>query len=99
MDVTKRRAWEHPILGSYQSVRIEASVLRHFRRHRQLKRAAREAGAQLLGHVTDQLVIVSQAAGPRLTDERGRYAFRSGPPRCASRYPAVRGPRLLYLGE
>jgi len=93
------RRWERPFPQSDQSLRIDAAVLRHLRRHRQVKSSAREAGGQLYGRVTNELVTVSHTAGPHASDERGRFAFRSDPQRAQADIERFAGRRLLYLGE
>ncbi|WP_407060400.1 Mov34/MPN/PAD-1 family protein [Burkholderia ubonensis] len=82
-----------------QRVEISNAALAHFHRHRQRRAWAREAGGQIFGTVTAEVVRVLEAYGPRRTDERTRISFRSDPvsaqqeiDRCAQR-------GLVYLGE
>lgn len=91
--------WTARFPGSVQRLRIEPNVLDHVRRFRQSKLTAAEAGGQLFGTVTSELVQVSCVSGPHRGDERSRYSFRSDP-RAAQREInrfAARG--LAYLGE
>lgn len=91
--------WERTFPGARQSLRIEPSVLRHIRRYRQVRPSAREGGGQLYGAVTDERVTVSHVAGPRRTDERGRFWFRSDPKKAQIDIERFARRSLLYLGE
>ena len=91
--------WERPIPQSDQFLRIVPSVLRHIRRHRQASFAAREAGGQLFGRLTPELVLVSHVSGPYARDERGRYTFRSNPQAAQMAIERFARRGLLYLGE
>jgi integrative and conjugative element protein (TIGR02256 family) len=92
-------AWEAAFPNSLQRARITPGVLDYVRRFRQAQASAHEAGGQLFGTVTPELVLVSEVAGPHRTDERSRYAFRSDP-RAAQKEIARFAKRgLAYLGE
>ena len=93
------RRWEQPFPHSHQCLRIEPSVLRHIRRHRQVQRTSPEAGGQLFGRVSDDLVTVTHVAGPRAADERNRFTFRSDPVRAQADIERFARRGLLYLGE
>jgi integrative and conjugative element protein (TIGR02256 family) len=85
--------------GSTQRLRIEPSVLDRVRRYRQSKLSEPEAGGQLFGMVTPQLVTVNAASGPHRSDERSRYSFRSDPRIAQSEIKRFAGRGLVYLGE
>jgi len=95
----RSRHWERLIPGSTQSVRIEPSVLRHIRAHRQAGVAAHEAGGQLFGRVTPERVVVTHAVGPRSSDERHRFGFRSNPQTAQAAIERFARRGRLYLGE
>jgi integrative and conjugative element protein (TIGR02256 family) len=87
------------LVGSDQEVRIERSVLEHFRKWRQRSSRATEAGGQIFGVVSRSHVDVKKATGPYSGDERERYRYRSDP-QAAQRSiddRALEG--LVYLGE
>jgi integrative and conjugative element protein (TIGR02256 family) len=68
-------------------------------RYRQTSERATEAGGQLFGAITPELILVSRATGPYPGDERSRYRYRSDP---AAAQRAIRQQSksgLLYLGE
>lgn len=92
-------AWEAGFPGSVQRLRIEPSALEYVRKYRQTSFSALEAGGQLFGRVTPDLVTVSAVAGPHRSDERSRFAFRSDPG--AAQHDIQRFARrgLVYLGE
>jgi len=69
------RPWIGQFPNSDQSLRIQARILRHLRRHRQSDSTAYEAGGQLFGRIAPALVTVTRALGPRATDERRRFAI------------------------
>jgi integrative and conjugative element protein (TIGR02256 family) len=92
-----------PVMGHLadvdQRVQMCADVLAHVRRHRQLAWRATEAGGQLFGSITAELVDVTKATGPYSGDERSRHRYRSNP---AAAQRAIREQSqvgLLYLGE
>lgn len=99
MLVRGQRSWEQRFPDSHQCLRIEPSVLRHIRRHRQVQQSSPEAGGQLFGRVTDTLVSITHAAGPRAGDERGRFTFRSDPETAQADIGRFARRGLLYLGE
>lgn len=85
--------------GSDQRVEISADALAHVRSFRQTSARATEAGGQLFGTITPELVYVTRATGPYPRDERSRYRYRSDP---AAAQRAIRQQSqagLLYLGE
>lgn len=82
-----------------QRVELSADAMIHMRGYRQMSVRATEAGGQLFGTITPQLIRVSKATGPYPADERSRYRYRSNP---ASAQRAVQKQfqaGLLYLGE
>jgi integrative and conjugative element protein (TIGR02256 family) len=85
--------------GVDQRVGISADALVHVRSFRQTSARATEAGGQLFGTITPELVHVTKATGPYPRDERSRYRYRSDP---AAAQHAIRQQSqagLLYLGE
>lgn len=92
-----------PVMGHLadvdQRVRLGADVLSHVRAHRQLSSRATEAGGQLFGTITPELIDVTRVTGPYTGDERSRYRYRSNPAtaQCAIQEQSQAG--LLYLGE
>jgi integrative and conjugative element protein (TIGR02256 family) len=95
----RARRWEQQFPHSDQCLRIEPSVLRYIRRHRQAQQPSREAGGQLFGRVTGDLVTVTHAAGPRSADERRCFTFRSDPVSAQADIERFARRGLLYLGE
>lgn len=61
----------YPIGTAGQLLVFSDDVLKHFDAHRQLRLLQREAGGQLFASLTDELVLVEAATGPRPTDRRG----------------------------
>jgi len=82
-----------------QRVAISNTALAHFHRHRQRRAWAREAGGQIFGTVTAEVVRVLEAHGPRRTDERTRFSFRSDPVSAQQEIDHCAQRGLVYLGE
>ncbi|MGY0574193.1 Mov34/MPN/PAD-1 family protein [Bradyrhizobium sp. RDM12] len=66
---------EFEIGASGQSLRLDASVIRHFDRNRQTRPWHREAGGLLFARFDLPLIDVVEATGPRRGDRRGRYSY------------------------
>jgi integrative and conjugative element protein (TIGR02256 family) len=92
-----------PVMGHIadvnQRVRLCADVLSHVRGHRQLSSRAAEAGGQLFGTITAELIDVIKATGPYTGDERSRYRYRSNPSAAQRAIQQQSQVGLLYLGE
>jgi integrative and conjugative element protein (TIGR02256 family) len=82
-----------------QRVEISNAALAHFHHHRQRRAWAREAGGQIFGTVTAEVVRVLEAYGPRRTDERTRTSFRSDPVSAQQEIDRCVERGLVYLGE
>ena len=82
-----------------QRVQLCADVLSHVRGQRQLSSKATEAGGQLFGTITAELITVSRATGPYTGDERSRYQYRSNPAAAQRAIQEQLHAGLLYLGE
>ena len=82
-----------------QRVQLCADVLSHVRGHRQISSKATEAGGQLFGTITAELITVSSATGPYTSDERSRYRYRSNPAAAQRAIQEQSQAGLLYLGE
>jgi len=82
-----------------QRVQLCADVLSHVRGQRQLSSKATEAGGQLFGTITAELINVSRATGPYTSDERSRYRYRSNPGAAQRAIQEQSQAGLLYLGE
>ena len=87
------------MLEASQMLLLEPSVIKHIESHRQLVFAAKEAGGQLFGVVSEELVRVVRATGPYRGDERGRYFYRSNPVAAQNAIEKQSKSGLLYLGE
>lgn len=70
-----RSVMDFEIGSSGQSLRLDASVIRHFDRNRQIRPWHREAGGLLFARFALPLVDIVEATGPRRTDRRGRYSY------------------------
>ena len=92
-----------PVMGHLvdvdQRVRLCADVLSHVRGHRQLSSRATEAGGQLFGTITAELIDVTKATGPYTGDERSRYRYRSNPAAAQRAIQEQSQASQLYLGE
>lgn len=98
------RQADHPAIqgrlnGVAQRVELSPQVLAHVRQHRQTTARATEAGGQLFGTITPELIIVSKATGPYPGDERSRYRYRSNPAAAQRAIQEQSRIGLLYLGE
>jgi integrative and conjugative element protein (TIGR02256 family) len=82
-----------------QRVEISIAALAHFHHHRQRRAWAREAGGQIFGTVTAEVVRVLETYGPRRTDERTRTSFRSDPVSAQQEVDRCVERGLVYLGE
>lgn len=87
------------LAGVDQRVRLGANVLSKVREHRQLSSRATEAGGQLFGTITAELIDVIEATGPYTGDERSRYRYRSNPAAAQRAVQEQSQAGLLYLGE
>jgi integrative and conjugative element protein (TIGR02256 family) len=85
--------------GVDQRVQLSADVLSHMRGHRQISSRATEAGGQLFGTITAELIDVTKATGPYTDDERSRYRYRSNPAAAQRAIQEQSQAGLLYLGE
>lgn len=92
-----------PVMGHLadvnQRARLCADVLSHVRGHRQLSSKATEAGGQLFGTITEELIDVTKATGPFTGDERSRYRYRSNSSAAQRAIQEQSQAGLLYLGE
>lgn len=82
-----------------QRVELVADVLRYVRGYRQTSSKAAEAGGQLFGTISPELIRVSKATGPYFNDERSRYRYRSNPAAAQKAIQRQFQAGLLYLGE
>ena len=87
----------HP--GISQVVRIDAAVIQHVRKHRQMRPWASEAGGQLFGSISADEVAVTVVSGPYRGDDRGRYHYRSNPQAAQAAIDRNARTGHLYLGE
>jgi integrative and conjugative element protein (TIGR02256 family) len=95
---------DHPAIagrlkGVDQCVQLSPEVLAHVRQHRQTTARAAEAGGQLFGTITPELITVSKATGPYRGDERSRYRYRSKPAAAQLAIDQQSEAGLLFLGE
>jgi integrative and conjugative element protein (TIGR02256 family) len=95
----RNQGWRATFPGGAQHLSIEAKVLRHARKYRQSRMSSLEAGGQLFGTVTRELVAVSAIAGPHRLDERSRFGFRSHSGEAQRTIERFARQGLLYLGE
>ena len=82
-----------------QRVELSADALTHMHGNRQTSSRATEAGGQLFGTITSELIQVSKATGPYPADERSRYRYRSNPAAAQKEIQKQSKAGLLYLGE
>lgn len=82
-----------------QRVELSADALTHMHGYRQTSTRATEAGGQLFGIITPELIQVSRATGPYPADERSRYRYRSNPAAAQRAIQKQSQAGLLYLGE
>jgi len=82
-----------------QRVHINSAALTHVQRFCQTSARATEAGGQLFGTITPELVHVTAATGPYPQDERSRHRYRSDPVAAQRMIHRQSQAGLLYLGE
>lgn len=82
-----------------QRVELSTDALTHMHGYRQTSSRATEAGGQLFGVITPELIHVSKATGPYPADERSRYRYRSNPAAAQRAIQEQSQAGLLYLGE
>jgi len=70
-----RRPLVFEIGKSEQRLIINASVLKHFMKHRQRDDDSLEAGGQLFARFSKENVTISKITGPRVADRRSRYSY------------------------
>jgi integrative and conjugative element protein (TIGR02256 family) len=104
LSLFRRRArTSHGVLGRLegvdQRVEIGTGALTHVRRFRQTSPLATEAGGQLFGTITPELILVTRATGPYPHDERSRYRYRSDPTAAQRAIQQQSQAGLLYIGE
>lgn len=87
------------ISGVGQRVRLCAEAISHVRKHRQLSARTTEAGGQLFGRITPDLIEVTKATGPYSGDDRSRYRYRSNAAAAQRSIQEQSQAGLLYLGE
>lgn len=104
MTFTFRKLWRGErvigrIDGLVQELVLELPVLQHISRHRQLAPWSAESGGQLFGTISEEQIIVSEAAGPYVGDVRSRFRYRSNPKEAQQAINLRFERGLLYLGE
>ena len=82
-----------------QRVELTAEALMHMHGYRQTSSRAPEAGGQLFGTITPELIQVSRATGPYPADERSRYRYRSNSVAAQRAIQTQSQAGMLYLGE
>lgn len=65
----------YKIGDSGQRVTFSSDAMEHFLRHQQTWRWRREAGGQLFARVSNDLIAIEKATGPRPTDLRTRLTY------------------------
>ncbi|MCU7374854.1 Mov34/MPN/PAD-1 family protein [Paucibacter sp. O1-1] len=99
----RARVVANPVMGHLtgvdQRVRLCADVLSHVRGYRQLSLRATEAGGQLFGTISAEVIDVTKATGPYNGDERSRYRYRSTPAAAQRSIQEQSQAGMLYLGE
>lgn len=68
-------------------------------RHRQLNTKLPEAGGQLFGTVSNEIIRIVTATGPYISDERTRFCYRSNPNIAQRMIETQSQLGLPYLGE
>ncbi|WP_110300233.1 Mov34/MPN/PAD-1 family protein [Blastomonas natatoria] len=68
---------ELPTCGERVEVFLSSGVLQHFARYRQTRLWHREAGGQLFAIIDGGRWTIVEATGPRRSDMRSRFGFRS----------------------
>ena len=71
----KGRSLEYPLPDERGLVRFRPSVVAHLWRHRQSRLWRSESGGQLFATVSDQLVEIVEATGPRRSDCRSLFCY------------------------
>lgn len=66
--------------GDRLEVLLTPGVLQHFARYRQTRWWHREAGGQLFAIIDSERWTIVEATGPRRSDRRSRFGFRSSRP-------------------
>lgn len=82
-----------------QRIVFRPPVITHVQHFRQCLPFALEAGGQLFGSVSSDVVNVEAVTGPYPSDERSRYRYRSEPQAAQSAIVQQAKQGLLYLGE
>lgn len=85
--------------GIGQRLQISRQAFAHVCAYRQTSARATEAGGQLFGTLTSELISVTKATGPYARDERSRYRYRSDPAAAQRAIRLQSDAGLLYLGE
>ena len=85
--------------GVGQRLQICPEAYAHVSGYRQTSARASEAGGQLFGTLTPELISVKIATGPYARDERSRYRYRSDPAAAQRAIRQQSDAGLLYLGE
>lgn len=62
--------------GGREQINLSDDVIAHFNHNRQLNANDKEAGGQLFAKISDSLVSIELATGPRALDWRSRFFFR-----------------------
>ena len=93
----QRWAVDGQLDGIGQRLQISLEAFAHVSGCRQTSTRATEAGGQLFGTLTPELISVTKATGPYARDERSRYRSDPAAAQRAIRQQSDAG--LLYLGE
>lgn len=96
---SQRRAVDGQLDGFDQRLQISPEAFAHVSGYRQTSARATEAGGQLFGSLTPELILVTRAMGPYARDERSRYRYRSDPVAAQGAIHQQSEAGLLYLGE
>ena len=60
---------------SGETVIVSDTVIKHFTTHQQHRRSQAEAGGQLFGTISEKIITIDEATGPRRSDRRTRYSY------------------------
>lgn len=71
----KHASLEYCLPDGIGRLRFSEDALAHFHRYRQMRPWHREAGGQLFATVTDTLIDIVEATGPRSSDRRSFFGF------------------------
>jgi integrative and conjugative element protein (TIGR02256 family) len=82
-----------------QRIVLKPAVIAHVQCHRQTRLFASEAGGQLFGVISSDVVSVEIATGPYRGDERSRFRYRSNARAAQETIELQKTRGLLYLGE